>query len=373
MLKITTMRLFGLIVAIAGASASAESTGDFNAAALTEKLSDIQQESQTVGFAISIIDDGELIYAQGFGEKALGGGDPITTKSVFHWASVSKPLVATGIMQLAERGKLDIDTKLVDVLPGYVVTEPKQKEITIRQILLHTSGMPDVEDYGWDKPEFDDGALQRWALKDSPRALLFEPGTERKYSNVGFEVLGAVIERVSGKSFEQYMANNIFAPLKMNNTTFIYPDVPPSRRTQGHSGDPGAKTAVDDYPYNRRHAPSSTLNTNVEDMARYALALMNGGALDGVRILETETLADMWAPRWTIREDPYSAATMGWVHADQNGQRMLRHFGWDDGFRSALLIMPDEGQAILFVTNDEGAPFSPLLRAALAALTGDGE
>ena len=368
MLKTIAFVLFGFLATLANAAACAEPPVQFDSAALTAELEAIRSETETVGFSIGIINDGALVYARGFGEKALGGGEPITTQSIFHWASVSKPFVATGIMQLAERGELDLDAKLVDILPDYEVTEEKQKEITIRQILLHTSGMPDVEDYGWNKPEFDDRALQRWALKDSPRALLFEPGTERKYSNVGFEVLGAVIERASGKTFEQYMADNVFAPLQMNDATFIYPDVPATMRTQGHSGDAGAKSIVADYPYNRRHAPSSTLNANVEDMARYAQALINGGALDGARIMDAEILADMWAPRWTTSKEPYSAATMGWVHADQNGQRMLRHFGWDDGFRSALLIMPDEGQAILFVTNDEGGPFSDFLRAALAAL-----
>ncbi len=368
MLKSIALILSGFLAPLAGAVACAAAPTRFDGNTLTEELKAIRADTEAVGFAIGIIDNGELVFAKGFGEKALGGGEPITTQTVFHWASVSKPLVATAMMQLAEQGKLDLDAKLVDVLPGYEVTEPKQKEITLRQILLHTSGMPDVEDYGWDKPEFDDGALQRWALKESPRALLFEPGTARKYSNVGFEVLGAVIERVSGKTFEQYMADSIFAPLEMNDATFLYPDVPASSRTQGHAGKAGAKQPVAYYPYNRRHGPSSTLNANIDDMALYAQALLNGGSLDDVRVLNGDTLSDMWAPRWTTREEPYRAATMGWVHEDRNGRRMLRHFGWDDGFRSALLIFPDEGQAILFVTNDEGAPFSQLLRAALAAL-----
>lgn len=350
------------------ASAMAQQPTTFDSASLTTTLEQLRIDNEAVGFAIGVIDDGELICAKGFGEKALGGGAPVTSESVFHWASVSKPLVATAMMQLAEQGALDLDAKLVDILPDYEITEDGQRDITLRQILLHTAGMPDVDDYNWDEPEYDDRALQKWVLTAAPRALLFEPGTQRKYSNVGFETLGAVIERVSGISFERYMTENIFEPLGMVNATFYYPDVPAALRTQGHAGKAGAKSAVADYPYNRRHGPSSTLNANIDDMARYALALLEGGAVDDTRILKSDTLADMWTPRWTTRETPYRAATMGWVHEDRNGRPMLRHFGWDDGFRSALIIFPEQKQAVFFVTNDEGGPFSGVLRAALAAL-----
>jgi len=169
------------------------------------------------------------------------------------------------------------------------------------------------------------------------------------------------------------MADKIFTPLNMQDATFFYPETPALKRTQGHNGDPGAKQATAHYPYNRRHAPSSTLNVSIDEMTLYAEALLNGGALGDARILKEETLADMWAPRWTTNEAPLRAATMGWVHEYRNGQRMLRHFGWDDGFRSALILFPDEKQAVFFVTNDESAPFSALLRAALATISNTGD
>jgi CubicO group peptidase (beta-lactamase class C family) len=285
---------------------------------------------------------------------------------------VSKPFVATAIMQLSERGELDPDARLVDVLPDYKTSDPRHADVSIRQLLLHTSGTPDVEDYEWDKPGYDDDALRRWVVEESPRDLLFDPGSDREYSNVGYEILGLVIEQISGQSFESFMKENIFDPLRMTDTTFYYPDVPETLRTVGHT-DSTQRRPVSHYPYNRRHAPSSTLNTNVEDMARFVLALLNEGELDGVRILKSSTLDDMWTPRWTTRESPFQAAAMGWVVEDFNGHRMVRHFGADDGFRSALLLFPDDESGLFLVTNDETTPMPDIARAALGKLLAGGE
>ncbi len=336
---------------------------------LTSILEAARLDDGVVGFAIALIDDGELIYAQGFGETELGTGTSVTPNHIFHWASVSKPLVATAIMQLSERGALDLDGALVDILPDYRITNPRQRDITIRQILMHTSGIPDVENYNWDRPEFDDETLARWALTESPRELLFDPGTERKYSNVGYEILGAVIERVSNLTFEDYMRVNIFEPLKMKNATFVYPDTDKNLRTVGHAGVKGEKHKFEHYPYNRRHGPSSTLNTSVVSFAPFAQALLAAGSFGDAHILETKTLTDMWAPRWTIDEENAESGAMGWIVEERPGRtRMIRHFGWDDGFRSALLIFPDTGQALLFVTNDEDADLRAYLFPALATL-----
>jgi CubicO group peptidase (beta-lactamase class C family) len=358
---------------VAGCSKAPQSVEDNEAGldgvALSRVLDQIAAENNVVAYSIGLVANGTLAYAHAYGEAVLGSGEKVTTKSVFHWASVSKPFVATAIMQLHERGKLDLDALLIDVLSGYTVSDKRLFDVTIRQLLLHTSGMPDVEDYGWDKPEYDDEALSRWVLHESPRKPLFDPGTDRKYSNVGFEVLGVVIEQLSGLSFEAYMQRNIFEPLGMNDSTFYYPDVPEAQRTTGHQGE-GQRHPISDYPYNRRHAPSSTLNTNVEDMARFVMAMLNDGELDGVRIINSSTLRDMWDPGWVISEDPPSAAAMGWVVEDFNGHRMVRHFGSDDGFRSALLIFPDDEAGLFLVTNDEATPMRDIARTALGELMG---
>jgi CubicO group peptidase (beta-lactamase class C family) len=335
--------------------------------AMFRALDAIATRDAVVGYAAGIVVGGQLAYTHAFGEKELGSGAALETGSVFHWASVSKPFVATAIMQLSEAGRLDLDARLVDVLPDYKTSDPRHASITIRQLLLHTSGLPDVEDYQWDHPQYDPQSLGRWVLSESPRDLLFDPGSDRQYSNLGYETLGVVIEQVSGLEFETYMTRNIFEPLRMTDTTFYYPDVPEKLRTTGHTGAEDRRV-VEHYPYNRRHAPSSTLNTNVNDMARFVMALLNGGQLDGFRILKSTTVDQMWTPIWVIQESPFRGAAMGWVVEEHSGRNIVRHFGWDDGFRSALILLPGEKSGLFIVSNDETAQIGEFVRAAFAGL-----
>ena len=341
---------------------------DTSAQRIDAKLSDLMQESGVVGMAFGVVLDNELVFASGYGLRELGEEGPITERSVFHWASVSKPFVATAVMQLVEKDQLALDDRLSVLLPYFRMVDDRYQSITVQQLLTHTSGMPDVDDYEWDKPQFDDEALKRWALEQSGSELLFAPGTSRQYSNLGFELLGLIVQEVSGVSFEQYMQEEIFWPLQMSDSAFVANEIDPALRTTGHIDTPTRRVA-DAYPYNRRHAPSSTLNTNVVDMGRFAKALLNHGALEDARIIGEEALTMMWSPAWTDPDDPSRQAGLGWnVGRRWGGLQIASHGGHDDGFRSFLAIAAEEGVAVFAVSNDDNAPVGPFIVAALEVL-----
>jgi CubicO group peptidase (beta-lactamase class C family) len=312
--------------------------------------------------------DNKLVFASGYGLRELGEQGPITRRSVFHWASVSKPFVATAVMQLVEREQLALDDRLNHLLPYFRMADDRYRHITVRQLLTHTSGMPDVEDYEWDNPQFDDEALKRWALEQSGAELLFAPGTSREYSDLGFELLGLIVQEVSGISFERYIEEEIFQPLEMGDSSFVANEIDQALRTTGHIGTPTRRVA-DAYPYNRRHAPSSTLNTNVVDMGRFATAMLNHGVLGDARIIGEDALAMMWSPAWTNPDDPNRQAGLGWnVGRRWGGLQIASHGGHDDGFRSFLAIAPEEGVAVFVVSNDDNAPVGPFMLVALEIL-----
>lgn len=208
------------------------------------------------GFAVGIIKGGKVIYAQGFGAKELGKPGAIDASSSFHMASVSKPFTATAIMQLASKGKIKLDSPLTTYIRYFKMKAPRYKKVTIRQMLTHTSGFPDVKDYGWNKPQYDDKALERY-IKDSVsiNELLFEPGSDFSYSNMAYDVLAEVIKQVSGMPFETYMDKYIFKPCKMYNSTFLVKAVRPDIATTPHVFGANCKFQVSGiYPYNRCHA-----------------------------------------------------------------------------------------------------------------------
>jgi CubicO group peptidase (beta-lactamase class C family) len=215
--------------------------------------------SRTPGLSVGVWKDGKAVFAGGFGVTVAGGQKPVTSRTVFHMASISKTFVATAVMQLVEQGKVALDDPIVKHVPYFQVKNPRSATITVRQVLSHTAGMPDVTDYAWDSPQYDDKALERWirGLKDS--SLVFEPGKDFRYSNIGFELLADLVAVVSGESFEEYVQRHILAPAGMAHSTFLMTDVDSANLAMGHEMVGGGQTPRG-YPYNRRHAGSSTMH-----------------------------------------------------------------------------------------------------------------
>ena len=139
------------------------------------------------------------VLNRAYGVRKLGKGEKLTPNHIFHFASVSKHFVATAVVQLAEKGKLKLDDPVVKHLPYFRLADERYREITIRQMLNHTAGMPDVEDYEWDKPQFDKGAAERYVRSMSSEKLLWAPGTDWKYSNMVFDVLGDLIAKLNAE------------------------------------------------------------------------------------------------------------------------------------------------------------------------------
>lgn len=336
---------------------------------LEPALAELVEKHRLPGLAIGVVKDGRVIYAQGFGEKSRGSGKPITTKSIFHMASVSKPFTATAAMQLVEAGKLELDAPLTKCLPYFRLAEEESKTITVRQALTHTSGFPDVQDYEWDKPQHDAGAAERFVRSIAGEEMLFAPGGGSRYSNMAFDTMGDVIAKASGMSFDDYVRTHILEPLGMKSTSFIHSETPAEYRTQGHST--AFSERIDQapcpvYPYNRRHAPSSTLNSNVEDMCRWMLANLANGELDGRRILEVESYEVMWS-----QDDDTPTIGLSWFLADFGGRRFVNHSGGDTGFNSFCGLLPDESLGVVAMVNSDRSPVGDVASAALLAALGE--
>src|SRR5213080_4608016 len=315
---------------------------------LEPKVKEEIQQGRVPGFAIGVVRNGKLIFAKGFGVAKLGVNTPITSKSLFHMASVTKTFVATAVMQLVEKGKIDLDAPLIRYLPYFRLNDERYRTITIRQMLSHTSGIPDTVNYNWDKPEYDAGALERFVHSIADQKLVFPPGEKFAYSNTAYEILGDVIAKVSGESFEDYVQHNILTPLGMKDSTLLVREANPQLLTSPHVVE-NQKTIVSKiFPYNRAHAPSSTLYSSIEDMSRWAIANLNHGELDGQRILKRETIDSMWRPvvdAFNLKEG------ISWFTTEKQGHRLVLHSGGDVGFESLLILAPEDSVAVITMSN----------------------
>jgi len=245
------------------------------------------REERVPGVAVAVTEGGERTYARGHGVMNVETHAPVTPETLFHCASITKTFVATAILQLADRGRLDIHAPVVTYLPYFRLRDDRFEDITIAQMLSHTSGMPDTEEYGWDRPEYDDGALERYVRGLGELSLAAPPRERYAYSNIAFEVLGDVIARVSGVPFEEDVRREILAPLGTVRSTLLVREADPSLLASPHvRAESGDAVVSDVFPYNRAHAPSSTMYSSVIELSRWAVTHLGRGALGEVRITQ---------------------------------------------------------------------------------------
>jgi CubicO group peptidase (beta-lactamase class C family) len=323
---------------------------------LDREIERVFRESDAPGLAVGVVKDMELVYATGFGVMNLKTGEEVTPRTVFHMASITKPFVATAIVQLLEQKKLSLDDRIVEYLPYFEMEDERYATLTIRQFLTHSSGMPDVEDYCWDKPEYDEGALERYVRSLTDQELLFEPGEKFTYSNMAFEVLGDLIAKVSGQTFTDYVKEHILQPLGMNDSSLLIRDVDPAFLANGHvKGWLGGTRVTDHYAYNRSHGPSSCLYSNVVDMSRWAIANMNRGELEGSRILDELSYELLWTPALegvrTSGDNRPVHIGLSWFLSEKAGNQIVAHGGLDIGYRANFVLYPDVGGAIILLSN----------------------
>ncbi|WP_205513046.1 serine hydrolase domain-containing protein [Longitalea arenae] len=303
------------------------------------------------GIAIAIMSGDRIIFKKGFGVTNIVTRKPLQPFHNFHVASISKTFTATAVMQLAEKGRIDINNTLTTYLPYFRMKDERYKIITIKQLLNHTSGMPDVDDYEWEKNVTDEGAAERYSRSLADSMLISEPGKEFHYSNIAFDIMADLVAKVSGQSFETYVKKNILLPLGMKKSSFFYPEIDTSLRTSPHTGNPPQLSPV--YPYNRMHAPSSTLNTSAEELAYWAMANLNNGKRNGKAILKAATLQEMTTPTFISNKERNVSIGLSWFSYPYRNSTNIEHAGGDLGYRSLLTLIPDKKLGIVLLCNTD--------------------
>ncbi len=363
------LNLLTLIIMLDGCKqATTDKPKSNEAKRIDSYLQELVQRQQIPGLTVAATRNDSVVYVGAFGVRNVVTKEPMKPTNIFHWASVSKTFVATAMMQLVEKGKINLDEKLITYLPYFRQQGEDYKKITIRQMLNHTSGIGDVEDYEWNKPAYDKAAPKRYVESLANDKMLFAPGTGMAYSNTAFEILGVVISQVSGMPFETYIKENIFKLLEMNHTSFIYPEIPDSLRVSGHLW--ANKPIVSDvYPYNRIHAPSSTLNSNVVEMTHYAIANLNHGKYKNVRILADSSYKILWTNSVNLKDR--SPVGVSWFLDEYRGLKTVGHGGGDTGFRSFILLIPEKNISVVLASNYELTQSGDITRAVIDVLLGE--
>lgn len=322
------------------------------------------------GLAVLVRSSGRDVYRRGFGVRDLRSKAPIDAATNFRLASFTKQFTAMGIMLLVHDGKLRYGLRLTEVFPDFPAYGAR---ITIRNLLNHTAGLPDYEDL-MDAVEKRDGAkwsAERQIHDDEVLNLLkheshgkFLPGTSWDYSNSGYVVLGAVIAKISGKTYGDFLQQRIFAPLRMNHTlAYVKGKNEPANRAYGHGEDPNGFHETD------QSATSATLGdggiySNLEDLAKWDDALRSHTLLSEEEMkpaLTPATVNDGSEPHWPVQanEDnlhPGKAVSygFGWfldAYELHGKHPRMYHTGTTSGFRTAIERFSEQNFTVIILSN----------------------
>jgi CubicO group peptidase (beta-lactamase class C family) len=311
------------------------------------------------GATVSVVKGGKLLFAKGYGYADYEKKRPVSAEeTLFRPGSVSKLFTWTAVMQLFEQGKLDLDRDVNDYL-DYKIPEAFGKPITLKNILTHTAGFDEqVKDIFMTSGAGPD--LGQY-MKTHVPARVYPPGTVTSYSNYATSLAGYIVERVSGRPFNDYVAENIFQPLGMTRSTFaqpLPPDLAPLMSNGYRLASDGPQPFEVIGPF-----PAGSLSSTAADMSRFMLAHLQDGQLEGARILQPETARLMHSRLFAL--DPAAKGMCyGFYEETRNGQRIIGHGGDTANFHSDLHLLPDAGVG-LFVSHNSLGRGSPLPRETL--------
>ena len=333
-----------------------------------------------VGLAAGFAKDGEVRFARGYGFANLANRRPVHVDTMFHIASVTKLVTATAAMRLVEEKKLVLDQPVAAYL-DFPLANPAYADvsITFRHLLMHLSSISDAKYYEIDLRTA--GADSTLALDDFLKSYLVPggryytpstcfsdraPGAAWDYCNVGYGLLGYLVSRIGGESLIRQTTRHIFTPLNMRHTSWTIRDTPKRLRTTPYDVVDGAPLPLE--PVGFPDAGAGMLRTSIEDFMRFIAACANGGSAHHTRILQADTLSQMFEmkappllPEWLTGQG------LGWMESKLDGEPMPEHFGGDPGVFTAVYAAPATRSGVAVFTNTSATAASKAAVKAIAS------
>lgn len=327
------------------------------------KLFEKWDKTGSPGAAVAVLQDGEVIFENGYGSAQIEYDIPITPETIFHVASVSKQFTAFAIAMLADEGKLSLDDDIRKHLPE---VPDFGHTITIRHLIHHTSGLRD---------QWEALAMAGWRLDDvitrehilnlvrNQKELNFIPGERHIYCNTGYTLLAEIVARVSGQTFPDWTRENIFAPLKMTNTHF-HDDHRMVVKNRAYSYAPKDGGDFEKRVLSYANVGATSLFTTVEDLLKWAQNFYEN-RVGGPAVLE------QMGEECVLNDGEKIPYAFALSHGQYKGLRTVSHSGGDAGFRSHLALFPDQKFAVVVLSNLGVIPTSALARQVAEVYLGE--
>jgi CubicO group peptidase (beta-lactamase class C family) len=318
------------------------------------------QKEKIPGLALAVIRDGKIIKAQGYGLSNVELNVPVKPETIFQTGSVGKQFTAAAVMMLVEDGKVSLDDKISKYFPESPAT---WKDITVRHLLTHTSGIPD---YGSPTDKMID--LRRDYTEDelvrrfAEFPLDFPPGSKWSYSNSGYVILGVLIHRISGKFYGDFLEERVFHPLRMDATHIISEENIVLNRSAGYRLVHGVLKNQEWVAPKLNTTADGALYTNVLDMAKWDAALTQQ------TLLKKSSYDQMYTPV-RLNDGKTHPYGFGWEIAASNGHALIEHSGSWQGFHMNFSRYPADKLSVIVFTNLDSEHSDPIKIAHEVAAT----
>jgi len=359
--------LFAVLAAVIPRLMDADETPrslDAYTAAVAERVPAILDRDGVPGASVAVVADGELVWAEGFGVRDRGTGEPVVADTVFQGGSNSKSLTAWAVLRLAEQGRIALDAPVDEQVAGWQLPAGGYPSdgVTPERLLAHTAGLP----FATSGVPLSAGELRRWEVDPAGFHVHRQPGSGFVYSNPGYAVLGLLVEEAAGAPFAEVLAREVLEPLGMHDSTFALDDRLARRAATGYDHDD------EPVPVDWR-APlaASGLHTTAPDLARFVAAAHHGGqhAPAGRGVLPAVTIDRLHEPRAATAGIPHVfmadyAASGHFVDQLPGGHRLVANGGEEEGWISGFVVLPATGDGLVVLTNSRAG--YPLLIEQLA-------
>lgn len=332
--------------------------------ALSRWIETQMKRSQTPGMAVAIVKDDRVIFKRGFGLRDRESQAPVTTQTRFAIGSSTKAMTAMLLGMLVDEQRLRWEQPVRDLLPDFRLHDRAATEaITVRDLLNHTSGLPRHDLLWYGVPLTREQLYQRLRHVE-PSATLRE---RFQYNNLMYMVAGQLAAQVAGRSWESLLEQRLFAPLKMHNAS---PSGAVARReSQDHAtAYARRKTGLQKVPYRSAVAigPAGSVHASLEDMLQWLRLHLNGGEVDGKRLISRRILAELhspqvvMAPQEQVPTSPYMLYGSGWMIYPYRGHHLLQHGGNIDGFTAQVALLPEQRLGLVVLSNLDKDPLPAL-------------
>ncbi len=336
-----------------------------SAAGQTDPLADLDAFVQRVmetweapGIAVAVVRGDSVLLARGYGVKDIRTGEPVDENTLFAVASTSKAFTVAALGMLVDEGRISWDDRVTDRLPAFQLADPwVTRELTIRDILTHRSGLPRGDRLWYASPFDREEVVRRVRYLDPAWSFRSTYG----YQNIMFLTAGELLEAVTGVSWDEFLRRRIFNPLGMGAT---------STTTRGMESNPDAATPhvvlegeVTPVPWRDfdNVGGAGAVNSSVREMAEWVRLQLGHGVYEGARLLSDSVMKEMHTPQTIIRTDEtteklfpethFQAYGLGWTLQDYRGRKVVRHGGSLDGMRTHVGMIPEEDLGVVVITN----------------------